>query len=344
MDMVQLNTAAAHYFHDLLLHTAAPRHYVTQRGLTPETVATFQLGYAPPQRDALKRHFMGQGYREADLMAVGLLGQPDDGSPSYDRFRHRLMIPIRNPQGQVIGFGARALAETQQPKYLNSPQTALFSKSATLFGLDVAQIETEVVMVEGYLDVIQAHQRGARNVVAQMGTAFTEGQLKQLSAPKIIFALDPDAAGQAATLRSLTLARQWLPKELQPVMTAQGIELRAYNRQSLYVATLPPGQDPDDVLKQGLAAWQQLIDHALPMVDFYEQFMFRHLNARTPNGKSQLVHALMPIYREVESQDEKISRVQRLARKLDLPERLLINQLEEFFNVEATTRNNPRTT
>jgi len=336
--LFELNAAAALYFHQLLLNSSAAattRQYIAQRTLTTETIATFQMGYALHQRDALKQHFMGRGYSEADLIAVGLLIQPDDGSESYDRFRHRLMIPIRNPKGQVIGFGARALANTQQPKYLNSPQTALFDKSATLFGLDLAKQhihqKNQVIIVEGYMDVIQAYQRGARNVVAQMGTAFTEPQLKLVAGrhTQIVLALDSDAAGNAATLRSLSLARQWLPKKARPNLTTRGgVDYEAYTSQELYVAALPQGQDPDDVLKQGLAVWQKLIDQAMPALDFYEQIILKQTNLQTPQGKAQVVHELMPLYREIEDEVEKTARVQQLARKIGLDERLLIAELK----------------
>ena len=137
---------------------------------------------------------MERGYSAQELLATGLIVERDDGTPGYDRFRNRLIIPIRDIRGRVIGFGARALASDQVPKYLNSPQTALFDKSATLYGLDLARKHIrqtgQVVIVEGYMDVIQAHQRGAQNVVAQMGTSLTQQQLKRIAslANKIVLA------------------------------------------------------------------------------------------------------------------------------------------------------------
>ncbi len=210
-----LMQSAADYFHDLLYDANHPAAVTTlnyarvKRGLTDATLHRFQVGFAPPgwqnASDALK----ALGYSEDDLLTVGLASRNDSGRV-YDRFRNRLMIPIRDDRGRVVGFGARALAAEDNPKYLNSPQTPLFDKSHLLFGLDFAKQpirDTDTaVIVEGYLDAIQAHQAGYTNVVAQMGTALTETQLKLL-APKlanhIVLSLDSDAAGQSATRRSL---------------------------------------------------------------------------------------------------------------------------------------------
>ncbi|MBN1220590.1 MAG: DNA primase [Anaerolineae bacterium] len=335
--LLELQAAAATYFHNLLTTSPAgaeTRAYLAERELTPETIATFQLGYALDEWEALKNHFLERGYSPDDLLAAGLIVERDDGSPGYDRFRHRLIIPIRDLRGRVIGFGARALAEDQVPKYLNSPQTALFDKSATLYGLDLARKSIresgQVVIVEGYMDVIQAHQRGGANVVAQMGTALTELQLQRIAklANKIVLALDSDTAGNAATIRSLSLARQLLPKTTRAMPTSRGIELEAHLIQEIYIAPLPEGKDPDDVLKEGLDVWQQLIDHAKPTLDFYEDLILSQADLATPQGKSFAVRELIPIYREIKDSIEREARVQRLARKIGLDERTLMAELK----------------
>ncbi|MDM8526884.1 DNA primase [Anaerolineales bacterium HSG24] len=336
LKLLALNSTAAVYFHHHLINSpvgATTRRYLTERSLTSETIVTFQLGYAPSQGNQLIQHFTQQGYTIEELQQVGLIGLPDDGSAPYDRFRHRLMIPIHNRKGEVIGFGARALADKQHPKYLNSPQTVFFDKSATLYGLHLARKQinqqNQAVIVEGYMDVIQAHQQGAKNVVAQMGTALTEKQLKLLSAgsPKIVLALDSDAAGNAATVRGLSMARQVLPKKRRPTMTAHGIDFESHLSQEIYIAPLPAGQDPDDVLRRGLEAWQKLLDKAIPSLDFYEQLVLRNTNFQSPQGKSIVVKELIPIYREVGDEIEKSARVQRLARTIGIDERLLMAEL-----------------
>jgi DNA primase len=335
--LLELHAAAATYFHNLLTTSPAgakTRAYLVERELTAETLTTFQLGYALDEWEALKNHFLERGYTTEDLLAAGLIVERDDGSPGYDRFRNRLIIPIRDPQGRVIGFGARALVDGQMPKYLNSPQTVLFDKSATLYGLDLARKhirETDqVVIVEGYMDVIQACQRGAKNVVAQMGTALTEPQLKRIAglANKIVLALDADTAGNAATIRSLSLARQLLPKKTRATSTSRGIELEAHIIQEIYIAALPMGKDPDEVLKEGLDVWQELIDQAIPTLDFYEELILGQADLTTPQGKSFVVRELIPIYREIRDDIEKTARVQRLARRIGLDERTLMAELK----------------
>jgi len=335
--LLEINTAAAEYFHRLLTGSNAAvytRAYLAERELTSETIATFQLGYAPDEWEALKKEFIQRGYTPEDLLAAGLLVERDDNTPGYDRFRNRLIIPIRDARGRVIGFGARALAPDQVPKYLNSPQTMLFDKSATLYGLDLARKfvrqADEAVIVEGYMDVIQAHQQGARNVVAQMGTALTEQQLKQVAslANKIVLALDADTAGNAATVRSLSVARQTLPKKYRPTSTSRGIEIEGHIGQEIYIAALPADKDPDDILKEGLDVWQELIAQAIPSLDFYEGLILNGADLATPEGKSFVVRELIPVYREIKDSVEKVARVQRLARRVGLDERLLMAELK----------------
>ncbi len=334
--LVELNAAAADYFHKLLTTSTAGanvRAYLTERDLTTETMTIFQLGYALDQWDALKNHLIERGYSPAEIVAAGLIVERDDGQPGYDRFRKRFIIPIRDPRGRVIGFGGRALAANQVPKYINSPQTILFDKSAALYGIDLARKAIrqsgQVVIVEGYMDVIQAHQRGARNVVAQMGTALTEAQLKHVAslANKIILALDSDAAGSAATVRGLSLARQSLPKRARATSTSRGIEYEAHIAQEIYIAALPAGQDPDDVLRKGLNVWEELIAKAIPALDFYEKLILQRGDLTTAQGKSFVVHELIPIYREIKDNIEKVARVGKLARKTGLSERLLEAEL-----------------
>ena len=189
-------------------------HYLHEkRGLTDATIETFGLGYAPQGWDNALKHFTERGYSEQDLIDCGLLTVREEDNKIYDRFRHRLMIPIRDERGRMAGFGARALEDDQMPKYLNSPQTAMFDKGRLLYGLDRARkpirAADQVVIVEGYLDVIAPHQAGFENVVSPMGTALTEDQLRLLKrfTRKIVLALDPDAAGQKAILRGLDAAR-----------------------------------------------------------------------------------------------------------------------------------------
>src|SRR5260221_10374288 len=209
----------ARFFHEQLMESAEAqpaRTYVRKRGLKRETLVSFRIGYAPDNWQEALDHLKTLGYTEDEIVEAGVAIRNEERGRVYDRFRNRLVIPICDGRGQIIGFGARALDPDDNPKYLNSPQTPLFDKGATLFGLHMArrtirESETAVI-VEGYMDAIQAHQGGFRNVVAQMGTALPEPQLKQLSryANRLILALDPDVAGIKATMRGLDVARQTL--------------------------------------------------------------------------------------------------------------------------------------
>lgn len=335
--LLELNAAAATYFNQQLTASSAgayARNYLSERGLSAQTIATFQLGLALDEWDALKNHFVERGYSTDELLAAGLITERDDGSPGYDRFRNRLIIPIRDPQGQVIGFGARALAKDQVPKYLNSPQTALFDKSATLYGLDLARKHIrqsdQAVIVEGYMDVIQAHQQGAQNVVAQMGTALTEQQLKivKRTTSNFVLALDSDTAGGAATLRGLNVAREALDRETVPVPTARGL-IRYEGRldADIRIAALPEGKDPDDILKEGLEVWQSIIANAVPIVDFYFNTVTAKLNLNAAKDKRIAVRELLPVLRDIGSKVEQSHYVQKLARLIHVDERTLMAEL-----------------
>ena len=347
--LLDIVATAARYFHEQLLaetlQSKFAREYVKERGLSRATVDRFQLGYAPDEWEALKKHLLGKGYAEPDLIKVGLLVERDDGSSGYDRFRNRFMVPIRNFQGHVIGFGARALHQNQVPKYLNSPQTPLFDKSATLYGLDVAKSSIrdsgQAVIVEGYMDVLQAHEHGFTNVVAQMGTALTETQLKSLKrhAKQLILALDSDAAGNAATLRGIDVARQSLGDDVVPVPTAQGL-IRYEQRLNteIKVVVLPPGQDPDDVIRSGSNAWETFIQQALPLVEYYIQSVAAELDLETARGKSQMVQQLMPVLREIDDSVQQDVYLRQLSSLVKIDERTLRIELDRNVGVKDQPR------
>ncbi|RMF44634.1 MAG: DNA primase, partial [Anaerolineae bacterium] len=208
---------AARFYQHHLFHTPdgaqALRYLQEKRNLSRETIERFGLGYAPDGWEVTKRHLLGRGYTHAELIAAGMVTQRDDGR-TYDRFRNRITIPIRDARGRMAGFGARILNPDDFPKFLNSPQTELFDKSSLLYGLHLARKairrQEQAVIVEGYLDVIAVHQAGFENVVSPMGTALTEQHLYALKrlTRRIVLALDPDAAGDKATLRGLQVARQ----------------------------------------------------------------------------------------------------------------------------------------
>ncbi|PZQ52628.1 MAG: DNA primase [Rhodovulum sulfidophilum] len=234
------------------------RGYLERRGLKPETLALFDIGYAPDSRTALLEHLKGKGFALEKLVEAGLVGLPRDGGGSpYDRFRGRIMFPIRDAQGRAIAFGARALSAGQEPKYLNSPETPLFDKGRSLYNIGPARAAAgkagTLLVVEGYMDTIALAQAGFEHAVAPLGTAITETQLQIFwrVTPEPLIMLDGDAAGLRAGQRLIDLAL--------PLLGAG---------RSLRFVILPSGQDPDDVLRDGgPAAMRALIEGSRPLLD-----------------------------------------------------------------------------
>jgi DNA primase len=333
--LLDIHAAAARLYHETLQHSPQGeqgRAYAAQRGLNQETWAKFQVGFAPDAWRATSTALLERGYRREDLLEAGLIIARDDGG-YYDRFRGRLMVPIRDVRGRVIAFGGRIVGQGE-PKYLNSPQTPLFDKSHVLFGLDLAKgairAKGYVVIVEGYMDVLQAHQAGIGNVVASMGTALTEHQLGLLQrmTKRYILALDPDLAGDQATLRGLTVARQTLDRQTVPVPTARGyIRYESRLDADIRIMTLPPGQDPDDVIRETPELWQSLVDAAIPVVDYYFEVTLQDLDLTSAKDKSEAVRRLAPILADIRDEVERTHYVQKLARTIRMDESTVRRQL-----------------
>lgn len=304
--------------------------YLKRRGLKDETIHQFGLGYAPNRWDAALQHFTERGYAQEDLLQVGLIVQREDGQGVYDRFRHRIMFPIRDAQGQMAGFGARVLNPEDVPKFLNTPQTPLFDKGRLLYGLDRARkairAHDQAIIVEGYLDVIALHQAGFTNVVSPMGTALTEEQLRLLKryTRHIILALDADAAGQKATLRGLEVARQAMDHTEDLVFDARGLlHHEARLQADLRVTTLPPGQDPDDVVLNDPEAWTRLVASAKPIVVHVMETLAAERDLDDPKVKREIAAQVLPLIQEVPDAVEREDYRQRLARLLRVDERAL---------------------
>jgi DNA primase len=346
----EINQAAASYFHHLLLNSdeaARARTYLDQRGLNQETLARFQVGYALNQWDGLIRYLTGKGYALDDLVEAGLAIEREDGSGHYDRFRGRIVFPIRDQRGRPLGFGGRVL-DDGLPKYLNSPQTPLFDKSSVLFGLDLAKqgirMSGEAVIVEGYMDVLMAHQHGINNIVAQMGTALTEAQLKLLKrfAQRFILALDSDVAGDQATLRGLDVARQVLDREVIPVPTPRGlIRFEARLSADIRIVSLPAGRDPDQVIRESPSHWAQLMAQAKPVMDYYFQALTADLDLTSAKGKADAVQALGPLLVEVGDRVQRTHYLQQLARMVQVDERSLWQQIRQASGRQQKARRGP---
>ncbi len=294
------NEAAALYYHNLLLNSPAAakaKSYVEKRGFTAKTISDFQLGYSLDSWDALKLYLLEKGHDEKTLITAGLLYEDEKGKTS-DRFRGKLMIPIRDIKGRVTGFGARAL-DNSEPKYKNSPQSPTFDKSGTLYGIDRAAAairkQDVAIIMEGYMDVIMAHQCGVTNAVASMGTAITETQvniLKKLS-KNLILSLDADAAGEEAMLRTVGY---------ENILNAE-----------MRVILLPEGKDPDEVMREDIAKWQGLVNNAMPLVDFLFEKTIAKLDLTTARDKSAAVDKLLPVIAAINDPIRQAHYLQKLA-------------------------------
>ena len=263
--MYAANEAATDWFRQLLAADAGreARDYLHRRGLDNETIEAFQLGFSLDEWHAAQEHLTKVGFSERELLSAGLLVEGERGA--HDRFRGRLTFPIWDIKGRVIGFGARAMDDSPngpvgQPKYLNTAQTALFDKGGTLYALNRAQeairAEARAVVVEGYMDVIAAHQHGFRNVIAQMGTALTDRQVRILKryTADVVLALDSDQAGTQAMIRGHDVVIEAGGEGEQPVPVVNWRGLVTYQEAAsveLRIAVLPEGQDPDDVDRDG---------------------------------------------------------------------------------------------
>ena len=339
-----LEEAVTFYRHQLL-NTPAGKSaldYLRRRGLHDETIEAFALGYAPDSWEATSAYFKSKQYGEADLLQAGLVSERDNGEV-YDRFRHRLMFPIRDERGRMAGFGARILNPDDVPKFLNSPQTVVFDKGRLLYGLDRARkairAQDQAVIVEGYLDVIALHQAGFTNTVSPMGTALSEHQLyllKRLSR-RIVLALDADEAGSRATLRGLQIARQAMDRETEPVFDSRGLlGFEARMQADIRVTTLPEGMDPDEVVNRDPKEWEQIVASARPIVLHVMDTLAAGRNLDDPKVKDEIASQVLPLIRDIPSPIERDTYRQQLARLLRVKEETL--QIEPTGTVRPARR------
>ncbi|MGC8466729.1 MAG: DNA primase [Acidithiobacillus sp.] len=292
--------AAARLYREALQDHGPAQAYWQQRGLSSATQERFGLGYAPDQGQFLLSR-LGQNAAQRELLVgAGLVSRRDDGR-YYDRFRGRVLFPLRDGRGQLCGFAGRSM-DGREPKYLNSPETILYHKGQMLYGLDLAREgirqRRQVVLVEGYLDVITLHQAGLDFAVAASGTALTEKQLETLwrSAPEVVLCFDGDAAGGAAAWRALQLA----PAQLRP-----GRLLR--------VLFLPQGEDPDSLVRtRGAAAFEDILAQARPALDHYLAVLQERYDLRQADEKAQFLREAREFLAKVEDSDLRAVYGQRL--------------------------------
>lgn len=369
--MYDLNEAASAYFHAMLqgadslsavaglsatagasgvvaaatANAQVARDYLAERKLAAASVEMFQLGYAPNSWDALTAHLAGRGFSQQEIVTAGLAVDGDRGA--YDRFRHRLMFPIRDERGRIAGFGGRLLpgdalgAGDVQPKYVNTSQSPIFDKGSILYGLDLAKdavrSEGQAVIVEGYMDAIAAHEHGYRNVVASMGTALTERQVALLKrhTSTIILALDADNAGAMATIRS---AHDVVEKSTvsTPVPNSRGnVEHRRDTSVDLRVLAMPDGRDPDDVIRHDAASWPTLVASAQRVVDYALDLAARQHDLTDPLERSSAVDDLRPFITRIADRVVQSHYMQRLARMVQVDEATLRLELRQPVRARA---------
>ena len=307
--------AAIAWYREVLLqaHQAErARAYLAERGFSDETLERFSVGFAPNTWDALTRRLRERGFSDAELSGAGLASPSTRGV--YDRFRGRIIIPIRDASGRAIGLGGRILPDAEGPKYLNSPATALFDKSRTLYAIDLAKgsirREKLAVIVEGYTDVMAAHQAGFTNVVASLGTALTQGQVELANryADAVALAYDVDLAGEAATQRGLL-------EELGPVVS------------KVRVIRIPAGKDPDELIRSDPDGWRAAVADAEELLPYFMQRAAADVDMRQPQGRSGYTRRMLDLLRRIPDRVEQDSYVPRLAQLAGIDERVLRDEL-----------------
>ncbi len=348
------NDAAADWYRKLLAYDKAAAHareYLEHRQINDAAAHDFGLGHSPGGWDSLRNHLRSIGFEDEELLRAGLLMQSDSGL--HDRFRGRLMFPIHDDKGRTAGFGARALDDRAAgvAKYINTAQSPVFDKSGLLYALHRAasgiRREGRAVVVEGYMDVITAHQHGFENVVASMGTALTERQVRLLrrTASEIVLALDADAAGRDAAIRGHDVIRGALTdsRSTLPVVTWRG--LAGYQQTvdvELKVAVLPDGRDPDDVIRAAPEDWRSLIDGAVPVLDFRLDALAAAHDLSSPPGRSRLAHEFLPILAVVTDPVVRAQYLQRLGRLTATGERELSAMLAGTTGRSGSKRTAPQ--
>ena len=348
--LLDIHSAATSFFQKNLLlgpEGMRAREYLARRGISQESIEQFQLGFAQDGWEYLINHLQSQGFSLDEIVQAGL-AIPRESGGAYDRFRNRLIIPIRDPQGRVVAFGGRILGDGE-PKYLNSPQTPIFDKSRVIFGLDMAKrairARDQAVLVQGYMDVISAHQRGFKNVVAAMGTAITPHQVQLLSrySRNFVFALDADAAGARATWRGIAVVQETLSEKGVIAPTATGLRTERRMFANVSIAIMPEGQDPDDVLRQDPERWRTLIENAIPVVDYVIQQTASRHDLTTATGKSEFVAEVLPTLSKIGDAIQRrhyIGRVAALARVREIDIEAALAQFERSELRRSVNRKN----
>lgn len=319
-----INKAAAEFFHTILEENSSASQktlaYLDKRQIKAESISNWQLGLSPESWDSLFKYLVDAKYSQEDIFKAGLTVKKKDGSGYVDRFRKRLMFPISDTQGRVVAFTSRSLAgivydeEEQGGKYINSPQTLIYDKSKILYGWhlakEVMRKKKYLIVVEGNMDVISAHQTSAKNTIAVSGTALTIEHIKLIKryANNVILAFDGDAAGSRASFRSIALCWQ--------------------EDMNVKILVLPKGKDPADIIKDNPDQWLQFIKDSIPVMDYYFKRIFQAIDINRADHKKIAAQKLLPIIKYLKTEIEQVHYLKILADKLQVPFEILKKDLE----------------
>jgi DNA primase len=327
--LYEVNESAVRFFQEALSSGPGTRaqRYLAERAFDEQAITLFALGFAPETRDALVQYLHKAGFEDRVLLGAGLAQQDEIGGKLRDRFRGRLMFPIRDRSGRVVGFGGRSLGD-MQPKYLNSPQTEIFDKSSVLYGVhlagDAMKAEGKGVLVEGYLDAVRAHRAGFAWTVASLGTAVTVPQLTALSrlTDTVVIALDPDPAGQSAAARAALTALAQLTQQ-------KGRAAGAVGAVDLRIASLPEGLgDPDELIRDHADRWRAIIDGSVPAFEFYFDRTMQSLDRSSDAWRQEAIDRLLPLVQQFsDSAGWQAMWLERLARETEIDPRALQRSL-----------------
>lgn len=322
-EILEINKVAARYFHENIKSQAGikAREYLRKRGVNDKTARMFGLGYSPAEGNKLFKYLLNKRFKMKAIIESGLVSRT--GREDYiDRFRDRLMFPIFDIRGNIIGFGGRVLGSSL-PKYMNSPETPVYKKGSTLYAMNFAKNsgERKLVVVEGYMDVISLHQHGILNSVASLGTALTlnQGHILRKYAEEIIISFDADTAGQAAALRSLDL------------LSETGCDLKVLN--------IPEGKDPDDYInKRGVHEFKKLIENAVPFVEHKISILKMELNTNTIDGKIKFINKAAEILSKVNNRVEMEVYIRNIARQYGISEESIYAKILEHASSKKVYR------
>jgi DNA primase len=318
--LYELNEKAAEFFHFLLTthKLGAPAlEYVQKRGLTDETIKTFQIGYAPNSWQSLTDFLQKRGFSLQEMIDSGLV--VPSKNRGYDRYRGRIMFPLTDVRGQIIGFSGRILG-VGEPKYINNPQTEIFDKSLFLFGIQQAKGEIKqknaAIIVEGEMDMLMSYQSGVKNIVASKGTALTEGQidLARKYTDTVLLCFDKDLAGDGASRRGIEMADR------------KGLQIK--------VIQIPDGKDPAETCLKDVELWKEAVDKAESIYDYYLQSVSVRYNPRTAEGKRRIGQELIPIWAKITDPLTFEHYLQKLSALLAVDEAILRREIKR--NGEAT--------